>query len=50
MYYDKDVKIFPITSLDRSLGLQEVEAARISWQSAHEGGKVVSLTHRPPFF
>jgi hypothetical protein len=28
--------------------LPEVEASRISRQSAHEGGKVVSLTHRPP--
>jgi hypothetical protein len=27
------------------LGFQEVEAPR---QSAHEGGKVVSSTHRPP--
>jgi len=30
------------------LGLQEIEAPRISRQSAHKGGKVVSLTHRPP--
>ena len=29
------------------LGLPEVEAPRISRQSAHEGGKVVSTTHRP---
>jgi hypothetical protein len=29
------------------LGFQEVEAPRISRQSAHEGGKVVSPTHRP---
>ena len=27
--------------MDRHLGLQEVEASRISRQSAHEGGKVV---------
>jgi hypothetical protein len=27
---------------------QEVEASRISIQSAHEGGKVVSPAHRPP--
>ena len=40
--------INPYTDLDRSLGLQEVEAPRISIQSAHEGGKVVSPTHRPP--
>jgi hypothetical protein len=36
------------TVLDRLLGLREVEAPRICRQSAHEGGKVVSLTHRPP--
>jgi hypothetical protein len=30
------------------LGLQEVGASRISRQSVHEGGKVVSPTHRPP--
>ena len=30
------------------LGLQEFEAPRISRQSAHEGGKVVNPTHRPP--
>jgi hypothetical protein len=29
-------------SLDRSLGLQKVEAHRISRQLAHEGGKVQS--------
>ena len=33
---------------NRTFGLQEVEASRISRQSAHEGGKVVSPTHRPP--
>jgi hypothetical protein len=32
----------------RPLGLQEVEAARISRQSVHEGGKVVSPTHWRP--
>jgi hypothetical protein len=37
-------------SLDRPLGFQEVEAHRFSRQSAHEGGKVVSPTHRPPFY
>ena len=36
------------TGLDRPLGLLEFEAPRISIQSAHEGGKVVSPTHRPP--
>jgi hypothetical protein len=30
------------------LVFQEVEAPRISRQSAHEGGKVISLTHQPP--
>jgi hypothetical protein len=29
-------------------GLQEVEGLRISRQSAHESGKVVSPTYRPP--
>jgi len=38
----------PITGLDRPLGFQEVEVPRISRQSAHEDGKVVSPTHRPP--
>jgi len=28
------------------MGAQEVEAPRISGQSAHEDGKVVSLTHQ----
>ena len=28
--------------------LQEAEAAKISRKSAHEGGKSVSVTHRPP--
>jgi len=34
--------------MDWSLGLQEVEAPRISRQSAHKCGKLVSRTHRPP--
>jgi hypothetical protein len=38
---------FPTTCLDMPLGFQAVEAPRISRQSAHEGGKVVSPTHRP---
>ena len=42
------VKTFPIIGLDRSLGLQEVETSRIFRRSAHEGVRVVSLTHRPP--
>jgi len=36
----------PITGLDRPQGLQEVEASRISRQSAYEGGKIVSRKHR----
>jgi len=36
------------TGLDRPLGLQEVEAPRISRELALEGGMVVSPTHRPP--
>jgi hypothetical protein len=39
---------YPCTGLDRPIGLQEVDAPRISWKLAHEGGKVVSPTHRPP--
>ena len=35
-------------SLYRSLGLQEVEAPKISRHSAHEGGKVVSPTQLLP--
>jgi hypothetical protein len=34
--------------MDRPSGLQEVEAPRISKQSAREPGKVVSRTHWPP--
>jgi len=36
------------TGLDRRLGLQEIGFPRISRQSAHECGKVVSHMHRPP--
>jgi hypothetical protein len=42
------VKNYPITGLDRPLGLKEVEATRISRQPALEGGIVVSHTYRPP--
>jgi hypothetical protein len=38
----------PITGLDRPWRFQEIEAPKISRQSAHGGGKVVSPTHRPP--
>jgi hypothetical protein len=34
--------------LDRPRGFQEVEAPRFPRQSAHEGGKFVSPTHRRP--
>jgi hypothetical protein len=37
------------TGRDRSLGLHKVEVPKTSGQSAHEGGKVVSPTHRQPF-
>jgi len=36
------------SGLGRPLGLQEVEAPRISRQSAYEVGKVVSPMHWPP--
>jgi hypothetical protein len=39
---------YPITVLDRPLGLQEVEAPSISRQSAHEDGKAVSPMHQLP--
>jgi hypothetical protein len=41
------IKARTMISLDRSLGLEEVEAPRISRQSANEGGKVFSPKHRP---
>jgi hypothetical protein len=45
VFYDKR---HPCTGLDKPLGFQEFESTRISTQSAHEVGKVVSPTHRPP--
>ena len=39
---------YPITDLNRSWGLQKVEAPRISRKSAHEGGKIVNPPHPPP--
>ena len=39
----------PYTCLDKSVGLQEVEAPRISRQSTHAGGKFVNHIHRPCF-
>jgi hypothetical protein len=40
-------KSYPITGLDRPLGLKEVEALRFFTQFTHKYGKVVSPTHRP---
>jgi hypothetical protein len=40
--------MYHITGLDMLLGPQEFEAPRISRHSAHEDGKFVSPTHRPP--
>jgi hypothetical protein len=37
-----------MAGLDESLGLQETGAPKFFTQSAHEGGKTVSPTHRPP--
>ena len=37
-----------LTSLERPIGLQEVEVPRISRQSSHAGGKVVGPKHWPP--
>jgi hypothetical protein len=34
-------KIYPFTSLDRSLGLKDVEASKIFTQSPHKGGGIV---------
>jgi hypothetical protein len=46
---DNYVKLkLSLAGLNRSLALQEVEAPRISRQSAHKVGKAVSHTHRPP--
>ena len=39
---------YSCTGLDRPRGVQEAEIPRIFRHSAHEGGKVVSPTHRPP--
>ena len=41
-------KAFANTVHNRPQALREVEAGRIFRQSAHERGKVVSPTHRPP--
>ena len=45
----RSIETYTITVLDMPLGLQQVEASRISRQSAHEGGKVVSPTPQPLF-
>ena len=36
---------YPITGLDRSLQLHEIQATTIYRKSAHEGGKVASPMH-----
>ena len=41
-------KGIPTQAWTGPLGLQEVEAPRISRQSAHEGDNVASRTHQPP--
>jgi hypothetical protein len=50
--YWKNLGLFPVKQSHyrpaEALGLHEVEASTISRQSAYEGGKVVSHTHRPP--
>ena len=48
MYFLISFSRCPCTTPKRTLGVQEFEAHRISRQSAHRGGKVVSPTHRPP--
>ena len=40
-------KNYPRSGIDRPLGLQMVEAPRISRQSAYEGDTAVSPRHRP---
>jgi len=42
------MKSSPCADLDIPIGLQESETPRISRQSAHDGGKVVSPTHLSP--
>ena len=42
------LRIHKKQSLYRSSGFQGAEDPIISRQYAHEGGKIVSLTHRPP--
>jgi len=39
--------IYPITGLERLLGLQDVENSKISRHSAHKDGNIVNLTHQP---
>jgi hypothetical protein len=48
IFYLKCIKSYPCTGVDRTFGFQEVEAPRISTQSAQECCKSVSPTHRPP--
>jgi len=46
-YGGADLQNYPTASLNRPLGLQEVEASRISRQSAQELVRIVSHAHRP---
>jgi hypothetical protein len=39
---------YPVAGPVWPRGFQEVGAPRFSWHAAHEGGEVVSLTHRSP--
>ena len=45
--YKVEAKSYPYTDLDWPLGLQKIEAPRISTQLAREGSKVLIPTHRP---
>jgi len=47
-YQVQDQASFPISGLDRPLGLQEVEVPRFPIKSGNEGGKVVRPTYRSP--
>ena len=46
--YANDRQSYPISGLDGPLGLQNVEAPRMSRKLADEGVQVVGPRHRPP--